>query len=102
MEWKLPQDVAVAYAYADSRGESERAFRDDFGDLEAAARGWLQTAARLLTERSFPRTPVVDDCHYCPFQPVCGPNAPERAALLLEAASGSLASFRSMKVAEEK
>jgi len=101
-QWKLPNDVGVAYAYPDTRGENERSFRDDFSDLEAAARGWLETTAGLLTERSFPRTPVADDCRYCPFQVVCGQHAPERAARLLEAASGSLASFRSIKVAENK
>ena len=101
-QWELPSDVAVAYAYADSRGENERSFRDDFGDLEAAARGWLETAARLLTERSFPRTPVANDCRYCPFQVVCGQHAPERAARLLDAASGPLASFRAMKVVENE
>src|SRR5262249_12328857 len=83
-KWKIPKEVQVAYAYASPRGDRERAFRDDFGNLEAAAKGWLSVAAGLLKEHSFPRTPNEDDCRYCVFQPVCGNDARARAVAVLK------------------
>ena len=100
-EWGLPAKVTAAYAYTDSRGESERAFKEDFSTLEATAQTWLGTVARLLNERVFPRTPDGEDCGFCPFGPVCGRTAHERAAHLLEGASGTLAMFRSIKIVEQ-
>ncbi|MFQ5665432.1 MAG: PD-(D/E)XK nuclease family protein [Candidatus Binatia bacterium] len=96
-EWNLPATVAAAYAYTDWREDPEREFREDFSTIEAAAQRWLGTAGHLLAGRLFPRTPNADDCRFCPFRPVCGPRAYERAARLLEGAPATLADFRSLK-----
>jgi len=97
--WGLPAHVAAAYAHTDARGAQERAFREDFATLADAARGWLALAAGLLEEGVFPRTPRDEDCRYCPFLPVCGPDARGRSDRLLAAAprDGALAAFRHLK-----
>src|SRR5262249_26327703 len=95
--WKLPERVGVAYVYADGRQEHERAFREDYGELEQAATGWLETAAGLLAEKSFPRTPDAGDCTYCSYLPVCGTRATERWARIFDGAQGALARFRALK-----
>ncbi len=96
-EWQIPPRISAAYAYV-GRGADERAWRDDFHKvLEPAAREWLAIAAELLAERSFPRTPDVDDCTYCCFRPVCGDGVYARAARLLAAGTGALARFRAIK-----
>lgn len=74
--WGLPKRIEVAYAYVERHPARERPFRDDWPDLREAALRWIDMAARLLAERSFPRTPLADDCAYCPFVPVCGEAAP--------------------------
>jgi RecB family exonuclease len=97
-QWGLPPRVAAAYTYV-NRGVSERAWRgEDFGArLEPAAREWLALAANLLAGRAFPRTPDPEDCAHCPFLPVCGPGAHERAAQMLGAAEGVLGRFARLK-----
>lgn len=95
--WGVPARVAAAYAYV-GRGAEERAWRDDFDDVLApAATAWLETAAALLAERAFPRTPRAEDCTFCRFRPVCGEKAPERAAHMLANAPGVLARFGALK-----
>ncbi len=97
-EWKIPEQIAAAYAYFGRGAGTERSFRRDFhGVLQPAAGTWLQVAVRLLTERLFPRTPRVEDCAYCPFRPVCGDGAQERASALLARAGGALAEFAALK-----
>lgn len=77
--WGVPARVDVAYAYVGHR--EERAWRGaDSGRLEAATRGWLGLAARLLSDHSFPPSPDADTCTWCPFRPVCGAGTPARAA----------------------
>ena len=66
-----------------------------------AARGWLELAARLLSEHSFPPTPLADGCTYCPFGPVCGDATPARAAAALEDADGATAHFLEQELGEE-
>ncbi|MGH8695314.1 MAG: PD-(D/E)XK nuclease family protein [Burkholderiales bacterium] len=95
--WHIPARIAAAYAYV-GRGADERSWRKDFDQvLEPAAREWLDIAADLLTERSFPRTPDAADCTYCRFRPVCGDDVYERAARVLGSATGALARFRALK-----
>jgi RecB family exonuclease len=96
-QWAIPSTIEAAYAYADARGDHERAFRSDFDKLEASAQRWLSAAAGLLADRIFPRTPLVRDCEYCPFEPVCGRRPTDRAAQLLVNSTGSLAEFRVVK-----
>jgi RecB family exonuclease len=93
-EWELPSAMGAAYVYTKSAREGERAFVEDFAMLETAARRWFAAAARLLVERSFPRTMNHADCDFCAFRPVCGDGANERSAVLLATATGALAAFR--------
>jgi RecB family exonuclease len=94
-EWGLPGRLQAAYAYA--RTGEERAFRDDHAALEKAAGEWLALAARLLAARAFPPTPLERDCAICPFQPVCGPAVPGRAAAAAAAAAGPVRDFFRLK-----
>ncbi len=96
-EWGLPSRIQAAYAYA--RTGEERAFRGDYPALEAATRGWLALAARLLSERAFPPTPFSDDCAFCPFSPVCGSAVPGRAAAAA-GAGGAVGDFLRLKGVE--
>ncbi len=94
-EWGIPRELQVAYAYA--RSGEERAFRGDYARLEKAAKGWLALSARLLAERSFPPTPVAEDCALCPFHPVCGVEVPARSAAYDVKAKGAVAEFLALK-----
>jgi hypothetical protein len=76
--WDLPKDLQVAYVYP--RAGEERAFRDDYPELEAATKEWLAVAAGLLSSGRFPPTPNTGDCAFCPFTPLCGTSVPARAA----------------------
>jgi hypothetical protein len=97
-EWKVPKLAAAAYAYVGRGGAAERSWRDDFHDaLEPEARRWLRAAAGLLAGRLFPRTSNERDCAYCAFRPVCGDGVHDRAAMLLDGASGALAEFAALK-----
>ena len=97
-EWGVPRRIAAAYAYFGRGAAQERGFRHDFHDvLEPAAHRWLGIASALLAAGAFPRTPSSDDCTFCPFRPVCGPGAQERAATVLTGADGVLAEFGALK-----
>ena len=96
-QWGVPARLGVAYLHSNDRKGRERAFKEDFDAFAEAARSWFETAATLLTKRIFPRTPVRDDCSLCPFQPVCGPGAQDRAAELLAKPDRGLAAFRDLK-----
>ncbi|MFL5274037.1 MAG: PD-(D/E)XK nuclease family protein [Anaeromyxobacteraceae bacterium] len=102
--WGAPERVVAAYVYANGRGDvEERAFRADAGALASATEQWLATAAALLHGRAFVSTPHAEDCTHCPFEPVCGAEAPRRAAACLaEAEGGPLARFRALKDGEEE
>ena len=63
----------------------------------AAGRRWIAVAHDLLAARQFPRTPDANDCTYCPFTPVCGPDAPARAQARLADVSGPVADFLEIK-----
>jgi RecB family exonuclease len=102
-QWNVPRKLAAAYVYASGRGEvEERSFRDDFGDLEKATAEWLATAGQLLAARAFPPTPDQHDCRFCPFAPVCGDDAVDRARAALEDADGPLGRFGALKLGEEE
>ncbi len=95
--WALPGGMAAAYVYPSGVRHTERAFRGaDYDRLQEDASGWLQTTTELAVARRFPRTPNAADCTYCPFTPVCGPNAEKRAAAVLDAAA-DLVSIRKLK-----
>lgn len=95
--WGLPNRIAVSYVYVRDRSVVERAFRADFSQLEADARSWFHLAARLIVDGQFPRSPNKEDCRTCPFQPVCGSDAPRRAQEHLAGVGGVLADFRTLK-----
>ena len=57
---------------------------------EAKTEGWIKTSVELLKSRTFPRTPDVDDCRFCPFKPVCGSAANGAAAAVNGAQCRSL------------
>jgi RecB family exonuclease len=98
--WGVPAAIGAAYAYFGRGQAAERDWRSDFAAaLEPAARGWLATAAALLAERAFPRTPDPGDCEWCPFQPVCGDDVYPRAGRLLAGATDGLAAFGLLKLA---
>jgi CRISPR/Cas system-associated exonuclease Cas4 (RecB family) len=103
-QWGTPAKVAVAYAYADGRGEVvERAFRADAAALEKATSEWLATAAHLLHARAFPPSADEDDCAYCPFHVLCGDGAAARAReALAEVEDGPLARFGALKQVGEE
>ncbi len=92
-----PEQVAVAYAYADSRGDQERSFRGDFVELEKKARTWLSAVVSLARKGVFPRTPIEDDCQYCAYRVACGPGANEHAAMVLREAGVTVRGFIAMK-----
>ena len=99
-EWQLPQQIEAGYAYV-GRPSGERFFGADFQTaLKPAASKWLETAADLLSERQFPRTPNKDDCRFCHLQPVCGDEVYSRATLLLNEGSGAVAKFAALKLAQ--
>lgn len=98
-KWGIPTEIQAAYAYP--RNGEERAFRGDHALLDRAARGWLELAARLLSEHSFPPTPLADGCTYCAFGPVCGDATPARAAAALEDVDGATADFLEQELGEE-
>jgi RecB family exonuclease len=106
--WGLPSRAGGAYAYASGKGEvEERAFATDAdaARLEQATDGWLALGRALLAERRFPPTPDEGDCEYCPFAPLCGSEAPRRAACGLAAlgpdGDATLRAFRALKDGEE-
>jgi RecB family exonuclease len=101
--WGTPKKVHAAYAYASGRADvEERAFREDAAALEKATKGWLATAAHLLSARAFPPTTDEDDCGYCPFHPLCGDAATRRAREgLAEEEDGPLVRFRKLKLGED-
>jgi hypothetical protein len=97
-ELEIPKKLQAAYAYV-QHGE-ERAFRGDYAELEAAAKGWLAISASLLASHQFPPTPDAGDCGWCPFRPVCGPEVPARAAAAT--ARGPAGAFLKLRAPEEE
>jgi RecB family exonuclease len=99
-DWKVPKKVSVTYVYVGRTAASERAFLgEDFVKvLEPAVRDWLAIALGLLSDRTFPRTPISDDCKYCRFRPVCGDGVYDRAAQLLDGGVGALGEFGMLKM----
>ncbi|MBZ5537504.1 MAG: PD-(D/E)XK nuclease family protein [Acidobacteriia bacterium] len=89
--------AGVAYVYAKTGGDLERRFEKDLSDLLSESQNWLMLSAQLLQHRLFPRTTNSEDCTYCPFTPVCGETANQRAAEKLSSATGTLESFREFK-----
>lgn len=96
-EHGLPSDVCAAYVHTDPH-EPERAFRDDFAELEARGRGWLAAARRLFASGAFPRTPDSRDCTYCGFVAVCGREPHARALRVLAETEASTGAFRDVKL----
>jgi hypothetical protein len=99
-EWGTAPRVVAAYVYPSGQGERERAFATDFDALRDEGKAWMETSAGLLAERTFPRTPLADDCTFCAFKPVCGTNISKRAATVLENAQGPALAFRKLKTKE--
>ncbi len=97
-EWGVPDVVTGAYVYPSDPSGDERHFYDDFDTLMTRTRSWMTTGIDLLEARHFPRTPDPSDCTFCPFKPVCGVAAHERAATLLADAAPALAGFVALKL----
>lgn len=95
--WQLPPRFVAGYVHTDERRGRQRLFDADVDQLTEATNAWLELAVQLQQQGSFPRTTREEDCHYCPFRPVCGPWAYERASSLLESESEALADFRDLK-----
>jgi RecB family exonuclease len=104
--WNLPWGTSAAYVYVGRGDPVERAFRgNDALRLLQLAPEWLATGVALLRERAFLSTPHADDCIYCPFKPVCGAEAPRRAAACLAGLdddAGALGRFRALKAGDDE
>lgn len=86
-EWGIPHAVGAAYSYAGPWGTVDRAFRgSDAADLFREGLAWLDLSLDLLETRAFPRSPLLSDCSWCSFRPVCGPDATDRSRERLELA----------------
>ena len=76
--------VEAAYVHPSAAQEPDRAFVGaDLDLLRRRTRDWLGVAHRLLGSGTFPRTPNLEDCRYCPFVPACGDGAQPRSAMKL-------------------
>jgi RecB family exonuclease len=95
--WGVPSRVAVAYVHPSDARNPDREFRDDFVGVCEIFDQKLGAQLKMLMERAFPRTPNPDDCEYCPFKPVCGPRAFQRANSVLDDARGAVQAFREEK-----
>lgn len=99
--WGLPAKIEGAYVYpADDSGD-DRSFREDFDHLASLTRTWIGTALDLLAGQRFPRTPTANDCTFCPFKPVCGVSAQDRAAQLLVEPEPAIAGFATLKLGDD-
>lgn len=101
-EWGIPAKVEGSYVYPSDPSGDERSFTDDFDALSDSTRSWIEAGLGLLKSKTFPRTPVPDDCTFCAFKPVCGAAAQERSAALLVAPAQALAGFAALKVESEE
>lgn len=98
--WSMPATIQGAYVYPADPSGDDRAFESDFATLATKTEHWITTGIGLLQARRFPRTPVADDCRFCPFKAVCGESASERAAELLSGSDGSVGAFAAIKLGE--
>jgi RecB family exonuclease len=74
----------AAYVHPSAAHEQERSFTGaGLDQLRAHTRAWLQIARAILRAGAFVRTPIADDCQFCPFRPSCGDGAHERSAAKL-------------------
>ncbi len=94
---------AAAYVYpADMPRDPERRFEgEELARLRGNTHAWLDMARGLLAAGAFLRTPLADDCKFCPYQPSCGDRARDRAAAKLARAGAgvpaALVAFRDFK-----
>jgi hypothetical protein len=65
-------------------------------ELLSSGRSWLELASELLHAGNLPRSPVPNDCTFCPFKAVCGDDRSTRAAAVV-ANSVPLQAFRQLK-----
>ena len=97
----LALGLGAAYVYTGVQADRERAFREDIDGLLSATLGWLRIADGLLRERAFTRTPVAEDCTFCPFEPACGNDFHPRVAASLETtSSGALRALRVLRLGD--
>ena len=76
----------AAYVHPSAAQVPDRAFSGSELDLlRRQTRDWLSIARQLLAAGTFPRTPNVEDCTYCPFLPACGEDAHQRSGAKLSA-----------------
>ena len=95
--WGATTQRQAAYAHSNERAGRLRNFAEDYADLEAAGRSWLEVTAGLMAQHSFPRSTSSDDCTFCPFVPVCGPRATERSAAGRADVDGMLKAFAEVR-----
>ncbi len=96
-----PKVKEVLYAYAKGIGNRERVFLGDYPQFLTTAKKWLSLSGQLLAAHAFPRTTNPEDCKWCPFQGVCGPEAQVRAYSVLEDKKDLLGSFLALKEGAE-
>jgi hypothetical protein len=90
--------VHAAYVHPSAAQDPERAFeQSDVKELHQQTRHWLGVARGLLATGAFPRTPLAEDCRYCPFRPACGEGAQERSAVNREPLSPEVRAFAQLK-----
>lgn len=95
--WNVPATIQGAYVYPSCASGDDRDFTADFSELAKRTEQWVGTAAGLLEQRTFPRTPDDKDCTFCAFKPVCGSSPTARAAALLAQATDALGAFHAIK-----
>ncbi len=84
---ELGEVAEVSYLYPKTPWHFQRKFSSweeeeqdlPLADLARCSRDWINLVGDLLDRGYFPRTEEDDDCKYCPFTPVCGGQAPEKA-----------------------
>ena len=71
---------AASYVYPRATGDEERRFSGpDLAKLLGQTGRWLAAGRSLLMRGAFVRTPITDDCRFCPFTVHCGERAQVRS-----------------------
>ncbi len=98
----VPPPVGAGYMYVSSQVPVERSYiGGDFDVLLKHGKEWLELAAGLLKEGTFPHTVNKKDCERCPFKPVCGDNR-VLAEEKMKAGGGAAAKFFALRKPPEK
>jgi RecB family exonuclease len=95
--------VEAGYVHPSAVHEQERLFTGvELDRLRQQTLSWLHTAREILVAGMFVRTPLVDDCRFCPFVPACGEDAHSHSAAKLAALSEPHPLARLVRLKREK